>query len=90
MGLLIDGVWQEQEPAATRAEAAKGDGAKADAAKAAGRFSAGNVSTKIACSTGASPPPPMPCSTRKKINRPSDDASPHSRELTVKSATQTM
>jgi glutathionyl-hydroquinone reductase len=38
MGLLIDGVWQEQEPAATRAEAAKGDGAKADAAKAAGRF----------------------------------------------------
>src|SRR3984885_2160060 len=38
MGLLIDGVWQEQEPAATRAEAAKGDGAKADAAKAAGRY----------------------------------------------------
>jgi glutathionyl-hydroquinone reductase len=38
MGLLIDGVWQEQEPATTRADAAKGDAAKADAAKTAGRF----------------------------------------------------
>jgi putative glutathione S-transferase len=38
MGLLIDGVWHEQEPAATRAEAAKGDAAKAEPARTAGRF----------------------------------------------------
>src|SRR6185295_18785591 len=39
-------------------------------AKAAGRFAAGKVSTRMACSTGASPPPPMPCNMRKKIRRP--------------------
>ena len=38
MGLLIDGVWQEQEPVAARGDAAKGEAAKADAAKTAGRF----------------------------------------------------
>ncbi len=40
MGLLIDGVWQEQEPAATRARGGEGRRAKADAAKAAGASSA--------------------------------------------------
>jgi glutathionyl-hydroquinone reductase len=39
MGLLIDGVWHEQEPAATRAETAKADAAaKGEPAKAAGSF----------------------------------------------------
>jgi glutathionyl-hydroquinone reductase len=39
MGLLIDGVWHEQEPAATRAETAKADAAaKADPSSTAGRF----------------------------------------------------
>jgi putative glutathione S-transferase len=38
MGLLIDGVWHEQEPAATRAEATKGDSARAEQARTAGRF----------------------------------------------------
>jgi glutathionyl-hydroquinone reductase len=38
MGLLIDGVWHEQEPVANRAEATKGEAAKPDPAKSAGRF----------------------------------------------------
>ncbi len=59
-------------------------------ANAAARFAGGNVSTRMACSTGAKPPPPMPCSTRKKISQLSDGARPQSRDVTVKSATQTM
>jgi len=59
-------------------------------AKAEARFSAGNVSTRIACSTGASPPPPVPCSTRKKMSHPRLGARPQSRELAVKSATESM
>ena len=35
----------------------------------AARLAAGKVSTRIACSTGASPPPAMPCSTRKQISQ---------------------
>jgi hypothetical protein len=57
---------------------------------AAGRFLAGNVSTRTACSTGASPPPPIPCSTRKKMSRPCENANPQSSELAVKSTTQIM
>jgi putative glutathione S-transferase len=38
MGLLIDGVWHEQEPAATRAETARADAAKGEPGRAAGRF----------------------------------------------------
>src|SRR4051812_22904173 len=37
MGLLIDGVWREQEPPATRGEATK-DAARSEAARPTGRF----------------------------------------------------
>ena len=54
------------------------------------RCCGGNVSARIACSLGCSPPPPAPCSTRKKISSGSDGASPHSIELMPNSATQIM
>src|SRR5437667_5591634 len=56
-------------------------------AKAEPSFDLGNVSTRIACSTGARPPPPTPCSTRKKINIPRLGAMPHRNEVAVNSAT---
>ena len=49
-----------------------------------------NVSARMDCSLGASPPPPAPCSTRKKTSHPSDVAVPHRDELAVKSATHVM
>src|SRR5216684_2362495 len=60
------------------------------AVESAGRFCGGNVSTRMACSTGARPPPPTPCKTRKKMSKPSEGASPHSRELNVKRTTHSM
>lgn len=57
-------------------------------ANAAARLAAGNVSTRIACSTGASPPPPTPCITRNKISQPRLGANPHSSEPMVNKTTQ--
>jgi hypothetical protein len=57
-------------------------------ANAMPRCLGGNVSARIACSLGCSPPPPTPCSTRKKISKPSEGANPQRQELIVKSATQ--
>ena len=59
-------------------------------ANAMPRFAGGKVSARIACSLGPRPPPPTPCSTRKKISAPSDGAIPHRNELTVNSATHVM
>ena len=50
----------------------------------------GKVSTSIACSEGAKPPPATPCSTRKKIKSPRFGAIPHKNELSVNRATQAM
>jgi glutathionyl-hydroquinone reductase len=38
MGVLIDGVWQEQEAAPPKADGSKGDASKGDAPRATGRF----------------------------------------------------
>ena len=38
MGVLIDGVWQEQEAAPPKADGSKGDASKGDAPRAVGRF----------------------------------------------------
>ncbi len=54
------------------------------------RWAGGNVSTRMACSLGASPPPAMPWSTRKAISHGSDGARPHSTLLSVNRATQPM
>ena len=51
-------------------------------------FSRGKLSTRMACETGCSAPPPSPCRTRKKISTPSEGAMPHKKELNVNSATQ--
>src|SRR5580692_2800224 len=53
-------------------------------ANAKPRCCGGNVSAKIACAIGCSPPPPAPCSTRKKRRNPRLGAIPQSKELTVK------
>jgi len=59
-------------------------------AKAIPRLAGGNVSARIDCSLGPSPPPPSPWMTRKKISHPSDGARPHRNELSVKRATHIM
>ena len=38
MGVLIDGVWQEQEPAPPKSDGSKGDASKGDAPRTTGRF----------------------------------------------------
>src|SRR3984893_12059320 len=59
-------------------------------AKAMPRLAGGNVSARMACSLGCSPPPPAPCSTRKKISDPNEGARPQRHELIVNSATHDM
>ena len=59
-------------------------------AKAMPRFAGGKVSARMACSLGASPPPPSPCRTRKKISDARLGAMPQRNELMVNSATQIM
>ena len=57
-----------------------------DAAQAIGAKRHG----KPACSLGTIPPPPNPCRIRNKISSPRLGANPHSSELKVKIATQSM
>jgi len=59
-------------------------------AKAWPRLLTGNVSARMACSLGASPPPPTPCRTRKKTSSGSDGAKPHKTEQAVNITTQVM
>ncbi len=59
-------------------------------AKAAPRLGPGNVSVRIACSLGASPPPPIPCVTRASSRTIRLGAIPQKNELIVNSATQPM
>src|SRR4029077_20286485 len=59
-------------------------------ANASPRFSGGNVSARIACAMGCKPPPPAPCSTRKRMIAPRVGAAPHRWELSVKIARQIM
>ena len=59
-------------------------------ANAMPRLRGSKVSARIACSLGARPPPPRPCSTRKKMSSPRLGATPQRNELMVKSATQIM
>src|SRR5882757_1566091 len=54
------------------------------------RFSGGNVSARIACAIGCSPPPPAPCTTRANSSHPRLHATPHSSEVTVKIRMQIM
>ena len=53
-------------------------------------LSGGKVSARMACSLGPKPPPPAPCSTRKKISMGSVVESPQNSELMVNSSTQLM
>ena len=48
----------------------------------------GKVSINMAWDMGCSPPPPMPCTTRKKISSARLVAVPQSRELTVNRITE--
>ena len=48
------------------------------------RLSLPAARTMIIWPTGTIMPPPMPCSTRKTMSDPADQASPHSAEPTVK------
>ena len=48
------------------------------------------MSTRMACSTGARPPPPIPCRTRAMSMMPRLGAMPQKNEVMVKSATQAM
>ncbi len=50
------------------------------------RFSLPAVLTRIIWPTGMIMPPPMPCSTRKPISEPEDQASPHSADPAVKTS----
>ena len=59
-------------------------------AKATPRFSGGKESLRIAWAIGCKPPPPMPCSARKKSKTGRLGASPQSRELTVKIESDSM
>ncbi len=59
-------------------------------AKAWPRLATEKVSARMACSDGASPPPPMPCRMRAMIRNGSVGARPHSSEQIVNSATQVM
>lgn len=59
-------------------------------AKACPRCFGGEVSARIACSLGASLPPPTPCITRNKMSSGRDGTSPHNAELNPKSTTQIM
>src|SRR6185503_468927 len=61
-----------------------------NSANASPRFSGGNVSARIACAMGCNPPPPAPCSTRKRMIAPRLGAAPQRRELRVKIARQIM
>jgi hypothetical protein len=51
------------------------------------RLAGEKVSARIDCSVGASPPPPTPCRTRKKMSAPRFGATPQRNELMVKRAT---
>src|SRR5512135_72415 len=59
-------------------------------AKARPRCSGGNVSARIACAIGWSPPPPAPWTIRAKSNRGRLGAMPQNRELAVKRKIQVM
>src|SRR5271167_2623635 len=59
-------------------------------ANARPRWCGGNVSARMACAIGCNPPPPAPCSTRKKRRSPRLGAKPQSKELTVKTPKQVM
>src|SRR5580700_8326964 len=58
--------------------------------KAAARLAGGKASTSMDCSEGASPPPAIPCSTRKKMRVSRFGAIPQRKEAHVKRATQVM
>ena len=59
-------------------------------AKPIPRCRGSKVSARIPCSLGASPPPPIPWSTRKKISEWRFGAKPQRKLLMVKSTTQDM
>src|SRR5258708_25872486 len=59
-------------------------------ANAMPRFSSENVSFRIACWLGCSPPPPTPCRIRKITSTPRLGANPHKNELTHNNATHDM
>ena len=59
-------------------------------ANACPRCSTGKVSARIACSLGASPPPPIPCRIRARIKIGREGASPHNNEQPVNSTTHVM
>src|SRR6266436_1314579 len=52
------------------------------------RCSGGNVSARMACAIGCNPPPPAPCSTRKRSSIPRLGAIPQSKELIVNTLRQ--
>src|SRR5271169_659800 len=59
-------------------------------ANAKPRWCGGKVSARMAWAIGCRPPPPAPCSTRKKSSIPRLGAIAQSRELTVKKPRQAM
>ena len=48
------------------------------------------ISASIACSLGAKPPPPIPCSTLNSRRNSREGAMPHRKLLTVNKATHIM
>src|SRR5580692_7583798 len=54
------------------------------------RCCGGNVSARMACAIGCSPPPPTPCNTRKSRRTSRLGAKPQSKELMVKIPKQAM
>src|SRR6201987_3901709 len=52
------------------------------------RCAGGQVSARMGCVIGWSPPPKAPCSTRKKSSIPRLGAIPHKKELSVKKMMQ--
>ena len=58
----------------------------AKAANAMPRLAGGKVSARIDCSTGASPPPPIPWNSRASTSVVRLGETPHRNELTVNSA----